>query len=56
MKLSDHFTVEELCKSQTALRFGINNTPIPSHIDNLKYLAITILEPIRKEFGPFTPN
>ena len=56
MKLSDHFTVEELCKSQTALRFGINNTPIPSHIDNLKYLAITILEPIRKEFGPFTPS
>ena len=27
MHLSDHFTLEELCKSQTALRSGIDNTP-----------------------------
>ena len=57
MKLSDHFTLEEFTKSQTALRRGIDNSPSDiGIIDNLKYLAQEICEPIRQEFGPFSPN
>jgi zinc D-Ala-D-Ala carboxypeptidase len=56
MKLSPHFTLAELCKSQTALRFNIDNTATETHIKNLKYLCETILEPIREKYGPFTPT
>ena len=57
MKLSDHFTLGEFTKSQTALRCGIDNTPRDQYIiDNLRYLAEEICEPIRESFGPFSPN
>ena len=56
MNLSPHFTLAELTKSQTALRLGLDNSPTPEHIENLKYLALNILEPIRDKFGAFTPN
>jgi zinc D-Ala-D-Ala carboxypeptidase len=56
MNLSPHFTLKELCKSQTALRLNLDNSPTPEHIDNLKYLALNILEPIRDKFGAFTPT
>jgi len=56
MNLSPHFTLKELCKSQTALRLNLDNSPTPEHIDNLKYLALNILEPIRNKFGAFTPT
>jgi zinc D-Ala-D-Ala carboxypeptidase len=56
MNLSPHFTLAELTKSQTALRLGLDNSPTPEHIENLKYLALNILEPIRNKFGAFTPN
>lgn len=57
MKLSQHFTLQELCKSQTALRRGIDNTPSETEIESLKTLCVKILEPVRKEFGiPFSPS
>ena len=58
MKLSENFTLEELCKSSTATRLGINNIPEEDEIiENLKYVAENILQPIREKFGvPFTPN
>lgn len=56
MRLSDHFTLRELCKSQTALRLGISNQPTKDHIENLRHLCETVLEPIRLEYGPLTPS
>ena len=39
MKLSPHFSLEELTHSDTATRLGIDNTPTAEVIDNLTYLA-----------------
>ena len=39
MKLSEHFTLEELCASETASRHGIANIPSPNALENLKRLA-----------------
>jgi len=55
--LSDHFTLRELCRSQTAARRGIDNTPAPDAVENLKNLCTYILEPIRENFAaPFSPS
>ena len=50
MKLSANFTLDELIKSQVATRKGISNNPSPQQIENLKALAINILQPIRTNF------
>mgnify|MGYP001090575662 CR=1 FL=1 len=39
MRLSTHFTLEELTHSDTATRLGIDNTPTAEVIDNLTFLA-----------------
>ena len=51
MRLTKHFSLAELTKSQTAARRGIDNTPSEEHIENLKSLATYVLEPLRKEIG-----
>jgi len=51
MQLSGHFSLNELIKSQTATRKGIDNTPSPEHIENLTDLCLQVLEPIRRHFG-----
>ena len=56
MQLSEHFTLNELTKSQTALRLGIDNTPNDEQIENLKALCENILEPVRDKYGPLTPS
>jgi len=57
MRLSEHFTLEEFTKSQTALRRGIINKPNQSAIDNMERLAIGILESVREHYGiPFSPS
>ena len=50
MKLTANITLDELTKSQTAERKGINNNPNPKQIDNIKALAINILQPVRSHF------
>jgi hypothetical protein len=50
MKLTANFTLDELVKSQTAVRKGINNMPNPDQIENLKALAVNILQPVRSNF------
>ena len=50
MKLSENFSLLELTKSQTAERKGIDNTPSPTHRNNLKLLCTHILQPIRDHF------
>lgn len=51
MKLSEHFSLEEMTKSQTGERKGIDNTPGPQEIENLKALCENVLEKIRTHFG-----
>jgi zinc D-Ala-D-Ala carboxypeptidase len=54
MKLSKNFTLHELTRSQTAKRYGIDNTPGPEHLNNLRYLCNNLLQPLRDEVGPVT--
>jgi len=51
MKLSEHFSLQEMTKSQTGERKGIENTPGPKEIENLKQLCENVLEKIRINFG-----
>lgn len=51
MQLSDNFTLEELIRSNTADSKGIDNTPCDEIIENLQYLAETVLQPIRERYG-----
>jgi hypothetical protein len=45
-QLTPHFTLEELCFSQEAVRSGIDNTPSPEVVANLLRLA-KMLEKVR---------
>ena len=42
-----HFTIEELCASDTAKAKGISNKPNVQQMINLVYLAAYVLEPLR---------
>ncbi|GGI16470.1 D-Ala-D-Ala carboxypeptidase family metallohydrolase [Oxalicibacterium faecigallinarum] len=50
MNLSKHFTLAELTISQEAARRGIDNTPSPTALANLKRVA-AVLEEVRALFG-----
>ena len=50
MKLTANFSLNELTKSQTAERKGIDNTPSPDHQENLKKLCENVLQPVRDHF------
>jgi len=50
MKLSDNFTLDELTKSQEAIRLDIPNEPEDEHITNLMLLCTHILQPVRNYF------
>ena len=51
MKLTEHFTLEELIASSTAKAKGIDNTPNEEEQAHLLQLCQQILEPIRKIYG-----
>ena len=51
MRLSKSFTLNEMVKSQTAEREGINNNPSESQIEALQRLCENILQPVRDHFG-----
>jgi len=51
VRLSDHFSLEELTFSQIAARSGLDNTPTPAQIANLTRLCETVLEPARVLLG-----
>ena len=63
MRLTPHFTLGEVTKSQYALRHGIDNTlnqhnpEEGAHVQRAWGLAQYVLEPVRCEFGtPFSPS
>ena len=47
LSLSPHFRLAEFVKSSTASARGINNTPSPEVVNNLKALCREVLEPLR---------
>ena len=51
MNLSRNFTLQELIKSDTAIRLDINNNPNSGQIEKLKLLCENILQPVRDHFG-----
>ena len=51
MKISKHITYAEAIHSNTAKRKGIDNTPNPTQVENMKVTAEKIFEPLRKFVG-----
>lgn len=46
-----YFTIAELCKSDTAVRKNIDNSPTSEIINNLKQLVRYVLDPLREKYG-----
>lgn len=55
-KLSENFSLEELCKSDTAIKNKIENKPDDLVELRLKALATKLLQPLRDEFGKMQVN
>ena len=51
MHLTKNFTLEELTKSETALRMGLENDADDTQLANLVALCECILQPVRDHFG-----
>ena len=51
MNLTRNFSLQELIKSDTAIRKGIDNNPNADQIEKLKRLCENILQPVRDHFG-----
>jgi len=51
MKLSENFTLDEMTKSDVALRNHLDNTPGDTEIKNMVALAENVLQPVRDHYG-----
>lgn len=52
-----YFTIKELCRSTTAKKLGIDNTPTPKAVENMTRLINVVLDPLREAYGkPITVN
>ena len=51
MQMSRNFSLQELIKSDTAIRMVINNNPSAEQMEKLKALCENILQPVRDHFG-----
>lgn len=49
--ISDHVSYEEVVKSKTAIRNGIDNTPNEKQLKNIKLLCEFVIEPLRELAG-----
>lgn len=56
MMLSKTVSLHEATKSTTALRHGIDNTPNPEQLENLKRTAEKIVDPVRNQFPTTSIN
>ncbi|MGP1387857.1 MAG: D-Ala-D-Ala carboxypeptidase family metallohydrolase [Thainema sp.] len=54
IQLSRNFTLQDLIRSATADRLGIDNTPSPAVVANLRRLVQQILQPAWDVLGPLT--
>lgn len=51
MKLSNNFTLQEMCASATADAKSIENVPDMEQVINLQKLCIRLLQPLRDSYG-----
>ena len=51
MKISDHISLKEAIRSNTAKRLNIDNSPNSYHISNMMGTAVKIFEPLREWVG-----
>ncbi len=51
MKLSRNFSLQEMIKSDTAIRLDIDNNPNADQVEKLKLLCENVLQPVRDHFG-----
>ena len=49
---ANSFTYREFVKSDTAIRYRIDNTPTENQWKKIEILASRVLQPIRDKFGP----
>lgn len=50
MNLSEHFTLDEMTRSEAASRRGIDNSPPPPVVVALRLLCARVLEPVRRHY------
>ena len=50
IRLSKNLLLSECIRSESAKRRGVSNMPTPAHIENLKYVAEKIFQPVRDHF------
>lgn len=46
-----YFTIKELCRSKTAKKYGIDNTPTPQAVESMTRLIEVVLDPLREDYG-----
>ena len=51
MNLTENFTLSEMTKSETALRYDMDNSPPQEITSNLQALAVHVLQPVRDHFA-----
>ena len=51
MQLSKNFSLDEMTKSQTAIRMGLANNPSEGEVENLRLLCERVLQPVRDHFN-----
>lgn len=51
MKLSQYVSLSEVTKSDTATKRGIDNSPTPEHLENLKVICAEVFDKVREHFG-----
>ena len=51
VKISPHFTLKEICYSDTAIKYNIDNIPNEKIINNAKELCLNVLEKVRIHFN-----
>jgi zinc D-Ala-D-Ala carboxypeptidase len=49
--ISKHITLKEATYSSTGEAKGIDNSPTPEHLENMKLLAEKVFEPLREWYG-----
>jgi uncharacterized protein YcbK (DUF882 family) len=50
-QLSANFSLHEMCKSETAMRMGLDNTPDDAATESLRLLCEKVLQPVRDHYG-----
>ncbi len=50
-QLTANFSLHEMCKSETAMRMGFDNTPDDEATENLRLLCEKVLQPVRDHYG-----